>query len=108
MSKRSTRSGNDPHADFPVFHTNQWEGMGHLPLLTKVIGAVRGMILKSSPAKAVAKQLIQILQSHWHSRNIYTKTIHYIELMLTGMYTEFMLVSKQFFKGNPSQTTLDW
>ena len=77
--------------------------MGHLPLLTEVIGAMRGMISKSSPAK----QLSRILQSHWHIRNIYTKTIHYIEVVLTDMYTEFMLVRKQFLKGNPSQTTLD-
>ena len=103
MVHKRTRSQENIDVDFPVFDVEQWKGMCHLPLITEVIGAMRGKLTKSIYAKLAAKEIAQILQEHWHKRNVYTKRLYNIELLLKNKYSEFMLIRKAFMKGNPSQ-----
>ena len=72
MAHKRTRSQKNIDVDFPVFDTEQWKAMCHL-LITEVIGAMRGKVTKSVSAKLAAKEIAQILQEHWHKRNVYTK-----------------------------------
>ena len=99
MSQRKTRSQENPDVDCPVFDIKQWKGMGHLPLITEVIGAIRGKVTKNCSAKLAAKEITEILQEHWHSRNVYTKRTYNIEVMLQKMYSDFMSIRKVFLKG---------
>ena len=103
MARKRTRSQENIDVDFPVFDVEQWKGMYHLPLITEVIGAMRGKVTKSVAAKLAAKEIAQILQEHWRKRNVYTKPLYNIELLLKNKYSEFMLMRKAFMKGKPSQ-----